>query len=96
MTNGAESFHALMVAVAGDTIIFDQFLVKGDILFFLFDRQAFGCYFTDLIYFVAGYALCGSAADKRGVAGKTIGSKFGMRINGFSWADHQLWIEYRQ
>ena len=96
MTNGAESFHALVVTVAGDTIIFDQFLVKGDVLLFLFDRKTFAGYFSDLFYFVAGDALRGWAADKRCVAGKTICSKFGMGINGFSRADHQLWREYRQ
>ena len=63
MTNGAESFHALVVTVAGDTIIFDKFLVKGDVLFFFFDSQAFSGYFADLLYLVAVDALCGWAAD---------------------------------
>ena len=96
MTDGPESFHALVVAVAGDTVIFDQFLVKGDILLFLFNGQTFGGFFANLFYFVTGDALRGWAADKRCVAGKTICSKLGMGINGLSWADHQLWREYRQ
>jgi len=88
MTNGAESFYALMVTVAGDTVIFDQFLVKDDVLLFFFDRQTFGGYFADLFYLVAGDALRGWAADKRGMAGKTICGNFGMGINGFAWTDH--------
>ena len=96
MTNGAESFHALVVTVAGDTIIFDELLVKRDVLFFFFDSQAFCGDFADLLYLVAVDALCGWAADKRGMAGKTICGKFGMGINGFTRADHQLWREYSQ
>ena len=55
-----------------------------------------GTFISDLLYLVAVDTLRGWAADKRGMAGKTIRGKFGMGINGFAWADHQLRKEYCQ
>ena len=88
MTNGAKSFYALVVTVACHAILFDQFLVKGDVLLFLFDRQTFGGYFADLFYYVAGNTLRGWTANKRGMTGKTIRGKFSMGIDRLSGADH--------
>jgi len=96
MTNRTKSLHALVVAMAGDAIVFNQFLVKGDVLLLLCDRQTFGGYFANLFYFVAGDALRRWAADKRGVAGKAICRQFGMGINRLPRADHQLWRKYCQ
>ena len=61
-----------MITMTGDTVIFDQLLVKGDVLILFFDEQALGRYFADIFNFMTGNTFLRAAADKGGMAGKAI------------------------
>ncbi len=80
-TDRAERFHALVLAVAGDTVLLGQLLVKGYLLVLVVNRHPGGFELSDLLHPVAGDALVGGAADERRVAGETVIGQIGMGLD---------------
>ncbi len=83
-----------MVTMAGDTIIFNQLLMKAHAFSLFSDGYSMGSFYADLCCFMAGNTLPGAAAKERGMAGKAVCGKFSMGTNRFAWSYHQLWVEY--
>lgn len=96
LTDRAEGFDPLVVTMASHAILLQQLLVEGDILLFAGNGQPFGGLKSDSRHLMAGNALMGTAAEKRGMAGKAIGGELRVSGNRPARANHQMRHEYHQ
>ncbi len=96
LADRVESLNSFVVAVADDTVPFDQILVKGNEFLLVSDWQALGGEEADLRGFVALDALRRSAPDKGGVAGEAIGLQRLMRVHECARFHHEARIEHRK
>ncbi len=76
LTDGAEGLYALVITVAGDTILFNQLLVEGNVFSLPGNIHSLGGLQTDLLHLVTGDTLVGATADERCVAGETFAYEY--------------------
>lgn len=68
----AETFNARMIAMAGEAILLQEFLVEGRARQRLLDGLPEGRQLADLFGLVTGRATFGGTADEGGMAGKAV------------------------
>ena len=90
LADGTECLYTFMVAMTGHAVIFNELLVKGNILLFFLYWKTFSGYFSDIVNLMTGDAFTRSAAKKWCVAGKTVTGNFCMSFYCISWADHRF------
>jgi hypothetical protein len=90
VTDGSKCHHAIVVAVASDTILFDQFLMKGHVLFLAADGLTLGGPNTYLSHLMAAYTLLQCATDEGCMAGKAVGCDLSMGRYGLARTDHEM------
>jgi hypothetical protein len=96
LSDRPKRLHASMVAMAGDAVLLDQILMKGDKFLFAGDRHAFGRDQTDVRRLVTLGTFAWRTADKRLVTGETVGLQRAMSLDQVARRDHEVRIDKRE